>query len=97
MSRKPLPGPIPPRGPRARPTPRAPHNLPAPPAPRPTWWDGPLGSKIRPFYMAVEVVLWVSSGVCIVATRGEELCIALVLAAMALGIVRALTERRRRY
>jgi hypothetical protein len=47
--------------------------------------------------MAVEVVLWVSSIVCIFATRGEEFCIALVLAAMALGIVRALTERRRRY
>ena len=81
----------------ARPTPRAPHNRPAPPGSRPTWWDGPRGSKFRPFYIAVEVALWVSSIICIFATRGEELCIALVLAAMALGIVRALTERRRYY
>ncbi len=87
-----------PRGSRTPRVPRVPHQRPAPPAPaRGSWLYRPFPSKVRAFWWTVEIALWAVAGLCIVFTPGDDLCLALLLAALAVGLVLASTDKSRRY
>jgi hypothetical protein len=86
-----------PRGSRAPRVPHAPHRRAAPPAARSLpWLVRPRSSKFRTFWWTVEIALWTSAVVCIVIRPGD-FCLALLLAALAVGLVLASTDKSRRY